>query len=85
MKGLGLKDYYVGDEALSKREILTLRYPIHRGVVENWDDMERLWHHTFYDELSVAPEEHPVLVAQEPFGPKTNRLVLSMASEEPPY
>jgi len=64
---------YIGDEAQAKRGILSLTSPIERGIVTNWDDMEKIWHHIFSDKLRIAPEEHSVLLTETPFNPKEAR------------
>ena len=64
---------YFGDEAHNKRGILSLCYPIEHGIVTNWDDMERIWHYTFHNELRVYPEECIVLQTEVPLNPKANK------------
>ncbi|KAK7925059.1 hypothetical protein WMY93_007369 [Mugilogobius chulae] len=52
---------------------MTITHPIERGVVTNWDNMEKLWHHIFYNELEVAPDERTVMLTEPPLNPKANK------------
>jgi len=71
--GLEAKDEYIGDEAQQKRGVLKISYPLAHGIIQDWDDMEKIWNHTFYVELRVTPDEHPVLLTEAPLNPKVNR------------
>jgi len=73
MVGMCQNDFYIGDEAQCKRGVLSISYPMVHGVVTNWDDMEKVWYHTFYNELRIAPEEAPILLTEPPCNPKINR------------
>eukprot|EP01083_Nonionella_stella_P188265 693536_1 len=63
----------IGYYAAPKSGILSMKYPIERGIITSFDDMERIWHHVFYNELRVAPEEHPVVLTESALNPKANR------------
>ena len=74
MQGVNQKSEYIGEEANQKRGILELNYPIAAGIVESWEDMEKVWQHTFYNELRVTPTElKGVLLTEAPRNPKQNR------------
>ena len=53
--------------------MLCLQYPIEHGVIVNWDDIEKVWHHAYYNELRIAPEETSALFTEPPLNPKQNR------------
>ncbi|XP_016988807.1 actin-like protein 53D [Drosophila rhopaloa] len=67
-----IEDSVIGEAAVRKRGMLTLRYPIEHGVVRNWEDMEKIWKHT-YELLRADPMDFPALLTEAPLNPKKNR------------
>jgi actin len=73
MLGATQKTSFVGDDAQAKRGVLSISYPIEHGIVTNWDDMELIWQHTFFNELRIDPEKNNILLTEAPMNPKVNR------------
>ncbi|KAI9575188.1 hypothetical protein GQX74_015517 [Glossina fuscipes] len=71
--GAAGRSSYVGEGAQSMRGVLSFKYPIDRGVVTDWEDMEKIWQHCFANELCVDPQLHPVLLTEIPNNPTANR------------
>ncbi|XP_074861697.1 actin-1-like [Carettochelys insculpta] len=65
--------YCAGDSLLRRSPEVSLNTVMTHGVVTDWDALEMLWHHIFYTELGVCPEELAVLVTDAPLSPTTNR------------
>jgi len=72
MAGAAEGDTFVGSAAEDLRGILTLKYPMAHGIVDDWNDMELIWRHV-YSEMKVVAEEHPVLLTEAPLNPRKNR------------
>merc|ERR1719450_686038 len=72
MAGAAEGDYFVGQKAEELRGILTLKYPMAHGIVQDWNDMELIWRH-IYSDMKVVAEEHPVLLTEAPLNPRKNR------------
>ena len=51
----------------------TINYPIRHGLVENWDNMERLWQRCMFKYLRCEPEEHYFLLTEPPLNTPENR------------
>lgn len=73
MVGMDQKDIYIGHEVSSKEGVLSMSSPIKNGVIENWEDMEKMWHHCFYNELQISPEDNQILLTEAPCNSKKNR------------
>lgn len=67
------KDMFIGKDAIQKRGVLSLSYPVAAGVVNNWDDMTAVWEYTYNNELRIASEERPVHLSEAPMNPTKNR------------
>ncbi|XP_073711928.1 uncharacterized protein [Misgurnus anguillicaudatus] len=72
MSGGVNRELYVGHDAQHMRGVLTLKHPIKNGIVNNWDEMEMIWHHAF-QQLAVDPQDHPVLLTEAARNPVENR------------
>lgn len=76
MVGLDQKEIYMGAEALQRKGVLTISYPMLPSASvndTNSEDMSKVWHYLFYEDLQVLPEEHPVLITEAPLSPLRNR------------
>jgi len=69
--------YFIGHEAQLNRGVLHLSYPVQRGKVVDWDDMEIILRYCFNNELRINPEETPVFFTEPPLNPKVNREYLT--------
>ncbi|XP_060075380.1 uncharacterized protein LOC132555056 [Ylistrum balloti] len=70
IKGAREKDCFVGDEVKDMKEMLAVRFPIEFGIINSWDEMEKLWQYIFNEQLRVSPDEHPILLTRPPHNPR---------------
>nr|XP_042113980.1 actin, muscle-like isoform X4 [Peromyscus maniculatus bairdii] len=64
------EDCFIGAEAQNNLVQLNLNHPITRGAIANWDNVEKIWHHSFYQALHISPEQHPVMITEPPLNSK---------------
>ena len=52
------KDVFIGEDAINDAIQLILNSPIERGIIKNWDDIEKIWQYTFEKELRADPKKN---------------------------
>ncbi len=67
------REFYIGEEAMNMRGVLKLLYPLEHGQVRDWGAMENIWHYTFYNDLRVNPNEHPIMLTEPPLNDNKNK------------
>ena len=51
-------DIFFGSLAEEYRGLLNIRYPMEHGIVRDWNDMEKIWHHVYSkNQLNSNSEE----------------------------
>ncbi|XP_004618942.2 actin-related protein T3 isoform X2 [Sorex araneus] len=69
----GAPELYVGDQAQERRNALSISYPVERGLITSWGDMENMWKHMYDHNLKLKPCDGPVLLTEPALNPLANR------------
>ena len=58
------KEIIIGEEALNKRGMLNIKFPMKRSMIKDWESLEKIWNYIFTNELKVNQKEYNVLITQ---------------------
>ncbi|EFC50487.1 hypothetical protein NAEGRDRAFT_29502 [Naegleria gruberi] len=62
------------NEKRDMRMLSSLHFPMERGVVDDWDMMERIYESIYVNQkINTAPENQPLLISEACENPKENR------------
>ena len=74
--GTNWRDWYAGYDVFETSDCWNwqrVQYPIINGIMNDWDKIDQIWHHGFYNVLRAAPEEHELLITESPFNTNDKR------------
>ena len=75
--GLEQKDFYIGKEALDKKQFLNLRYPVERGKIKNdkdaIEDIKNIIIHLMTNDMLISGDEYNCMITEPPNNPKEIR------------
>ena len=56
----------IGQEAIENLGTIDQIRPIENGIIVNWEEMEKIWHHLLFKELCKMPEHHNIILTDAP-------------------
>jgi len=77
VSGIEDLDFHIGDEAMKQAHVYQINYPVRKGQVDNWGQMERMWAHCIFKYLRSDPEDHYFCMTEPPLNPPENREFLA--------
>ncbi|XP_025863483.1 actin-related protein T3 [Vulpes vulpes] len=69
----GAVEVCVGDQAQERRNALSISYPVERGLITSWGDMEIMWKHIYDHNLKLKACDGPVLITEPALNPLAKR------------
>ena len=71
------KEIMIGDEVIPYRSLLELSHPLSEGIIQNADDLYKLWEYAFTNKLKIDdPSEQKVIVTEAPMNPISNKVTI---------
>ena len=55
------KDFYISSEANWRTGVLNFKHPAKKGVIEDWDNMQKILHESLYNQMRIEPQAHPFI------------------------
>lgn len=64
---------FPGESAIRNMDILDTICPIRNSIISDWDAMEKIWYHMYYEDLLVPPENYNILHTEVDMNSKSSR------------
>lgn len=64
---------FPGESAIKNKDMLDTICPIRKSIICDWDAMEQIWYHMFYENLMVPPENYNILHTEMDINSKLSR------------
>ena len=65
-----------------KSQFLNIKLPILHGIINDWEDMEKIWDHTFKNELKESPSGNNIMLTEVMMNTKKNEKTAEIMFEK---